>query len=390
MTIKLLDSTLREGEQTPGVDLALDRKLAIARELDAFGIDYIEAGHPAVSDDTFRAVREVTHLGLDAEIVAHSRAMKSDIDLARRADADWVGIFFSVADKRLEEHFRKDIDQATSLIQDCVAYAKSHGLKVRYTPEDTVRSDLAKVVRIGTAAREAGADRIGVADTTGHMTPSGMHAFITRLRDALPKGTPVGVHCHNDLGMAVANSFAAVEAGAEVVDVTVNGLGERTGIAPLAEMAVALRLKLGAGDAWRLDRLPELSRLVEEASRIPIWRQAPIVGANAFTHNAGLHVAAVLLSPSHYESIPADLVGRTRRLVVDKMAGRPTVKYRLEALGLVADDAMVDAVLAYVKRRGVNDASDDDLRRIHEDIVTLRDIVRSIPIQTPATAQEAR
>ena len=381
MDVKLLDSTLREGEQTPGVDFTLDQKLAIARALDEFGVDYVEAGHPAVSPAIFEATRQVARLGLDAEVVAHSRALKSDIDLVLKTDADWVGIFFSVADKRLEEHFRKDIDQATSLIQDCVAYAKAHGLKVRYTPEDTVRSSMEKVLRVSNAAAEAGADRISVADTTGHMTPARMFDFITTLRAGLPGGTAVGVHCHNDLGMAVANSFAAVEAGAEVVDVTVNGLGERTGIAPLAEMAVALRLKLGGGASWRLDALPRLSRLVEEYSRIPVWRQAPIVGENAFTHNAGLHVAAVLLNPSHYESIPADLVGRTRRLVVDKMAGRPTVKHRLEALGLAAGDDMVDAVLSYVKRRGINDASDDDLRRIHEDILVLREVVRAMPVE---------
>ncbi|HET6403648.1 MAG TPA: homocitrate synthase [Candidatus Thermoplasmatota archaeon] len=373
--MKLLDSTLREGEQTPGVDFTLEQKLDIARRLDAFGVEYIEAGHPAVSTEIFHAVREVARLGLDAEIVAHSRAMKSDIDLALKADADWVGIFFSVADKRLEDTFRKNIDQATSLIQDCVSYAKAHGLKVRYTPEDTVRSDMEKVIRVGRAAAEAGADRISVADTTGYMTPSRMFAFVSQLREALPRSAAVGVHCHNDLGMAVANSYAAVEAGAEVVDVTVNGLGERTGIAPLAETAVALKIRGGAQNAWNLQLLPELSAVVERDSRIPVWRQAPIVGANAFTHNAGLHVAAVLMRPEHYESIPAELVGRTRRLVVDKMAGRPTVKYRLEALGLDASDDMVDAVLAYVKRRRINDASDEDLARIHEDIVAMREIV---------------
>jgi 2-isopropylmalate synthase len=383
MQVKLLDSTLREGEQTPGVDLTLDQKLDIARRLDAFGVEYIEAGHPAVSDDVLRATRDVAHLGLDAEIVAHSRALKSDIDLALKCDVDWVGIFFSVADKRLEEQFRKDIDQAIALITDCVSYAKAHGLKVRYTPEDTVRSDIAKVARIGRAAAEAGADRISVADTTGYVTPSMMHAFVTSLRAQLPAGTAVGVHCHNDLGMAVANSYAAVEAGASVVDVTVNGLGERTGIAPLAETAVAFKLRGGATNRWDLAALPELSRVVEAASRVPVWKQAPIVGANAFTHNAGLHVAAVLLNPQHYESIPAETVGRTRRLVVDKMAGRPTVKYRLECLGLDATDAFVDAVLAYVKRRGINDASDEELRRIHEDIVALHEIVSRMPAGAP-------
>ncbi len=391
MPVRLLDSTLREGEQTPGVDFTLEQKLDVARRLDAFGIDFVEAGHPAVSPDILDATRAVARLGLDAEVVAHSRALKSDIDLVLKTDADWVGIFFSVADKRLEDQFRKNEEQATSLVVDCVEYAKAHGLKVRYTPEDTVRSDFARVVRVSRAAAAAGADRIGVADTTGHMTPTAMREFVARLVDALrPFPTEVGVHCHDDLGMAVANSLAAVEAGACVVDVTVNGLGERAGIAALAPMATALRLKLGLGERWNLRMLPELSEAVARHSGVPVATQAPIVGRNAFTHNAGLHVAAVLLNPAHYESVPCDLVGRTRRLVVDKMAGRPTVRYRLEALGLPAADDVVDAMLAYVKRRGVNDASDDDLRRLHGDLLAMRDVVLRTMAPAPMAAEAAR
>jgi 2-isopropylmalate synthase len=372
--VRLLDSTLREGEQTPGVDFSLAEKLEIARLLDEFGIDFIEAGHPAVSPEVAEAVRAVASQGFSAEIVAHSRAMVSDIDLARKADVDWVGIFFSVADKRLEEHFRKNVDEAIALITKCVEYAKMHGLQVRYTPEDTVRSDPAKVHRVALAAAAAGADRIGVADTTGYLTPAGTYRFVSELVKVLDGRCAVGYHGHNDLGMAVGNAMAAVDAGASVVDVTVNGLGERTGIAPLAETAVALRLKNDEGPRWNLGLLPALSDVVARASRIPVASQAPIVGRNAFTHNAGLHVAAVLLNPQHYESIPAELVGRERRVVVDKMAGRPTIRYRLEALGLPVTDDIVDAILAYVKRRGINDASDDELRTLHATVVEMRHI----------------
>lgn len=375
MPVRLLDSTLREGEQTPGVDFTLDAKVEIACALDEFGIDYIEAGHPAVSPEIEAAVAAVARQGLSAEVVAHSRAMKRDIDLVLKTDADWVGIFFSVADKRLEDDLRRNHAQAIELVRDCVAYAKAHGLKVRYTPEDTVRSDPARVLAIARAAADAGADRIGVADTTGHCTPATAHRFVRDLVEGLDGGAAVGFHGHNDLGMAVANSLAAVDAGASVVDVTVNGLGERCGIAPLAETAVALRLKYGEGAAWRLDKLPALSALVARHSRIPVAPLAPIVGERAFTHNAGLHVAAVLLNPAHYESIPAEMVGRERRFVVDKMAGRPTVRHRLETLGLAADDATVDALLAYVKRRRINDATDEELRGIHEDLTALREIV---------------
>ncbi|MBI4394239.1 MAG: homocitrate synthase [Euryarchaeota archaeon] len=364
--VKLLDSTLREGEQTPGVSFSVEEKLEIASLLDGFGVEFIEAGHPAVSSEIFRAVKEVAGAGLDAEIVAHSRAMRADIDKAVEAGADWVGIFFSVADRRLESQFRKNVDQAVSLISDCVAYAKERGVKVRYTPEDTVRSDFSKVVRVARAAREAGADRIGIADTTGFMTPRRTYDFVQRLIDEVH--APVSMHCHNDLGMAVANSLAAVEAGAVVVDVSVNGLGERTGIAPLAETAAALKLRLGADNPWKLELLPRLSEVVEVHSRIPLSPQAPIVGRNAFSHNAGLHVSAVLQDPAHYESIPAHLVGRRRRMVVDKLSGRDAVRHRLEELGFKVSDGEVDKVLTLVKQRSLNDVADAALTRLLDEV----------------------
>ncbi|HVL88102.1 MAG TPA: homocitrate synthase [Candidatus Thermoplasmatota archaeon] len=366
--VRINDSTLREGEQTPGVSFTGAQKVAIARALADVGVDYIEAGHPAASPQIAQSVREIASLGLPAEILAHSRALRRDVDAAVETGADWVGIFFSVADARLEAQFRKDIDAAESLVRDVVAYAKSHGLRVRYTPEDTVRSDPQKVLRVARAAVESGADRIGIADTTGHMIPARTAAFVRWLRAELPPRVQLSIHCHDDLGMAVANSIAAVEAGADVVDTCVNGLGERTGIAALAPTLVALRLKLEAQNPWRLDALPAVSRLVEEHSGVPVSPQAPIVGANAFTHNAGLHVSAVLLSPEHYESIPAALVGRTRRIAAGKLASRDAIRYRLLALGLAKEEVSereVELILAAVKRRNLADVDDETLRSLH-------------------------
>src|SRR5581483_7579730 len=173
-------------------------------------------------------------------------------------------------------------------------------LKVRYTPEDTVRSPWDNVVRAAKAAVAAGADRISVADTTGVMTPLKMYDFFQRLRQEV--AVPIHVHCHNDLGMAVANSLSAYEGGAHLIDVTVNGLGERTGIAPLAETTVALKLRYGVDAPWKLDMLPQLSQTVAEFSGIAVGHQQPIVGHNAFRHNAGLHVAAVFVNPDPYEA----------------------------------------------------------------------------------------
>ncbi|HLE48331.1 MAG TPA: homocitrate synthase [Candidatus Thermoplasmatota archaeon] len=344
---EILDTTLREGEQTPGVYFRLEDKLQIARKLDEFGVDFIEAGHPRVSEEIRQAVDQIAKLGLEANILAHSRAVEADIDAARQCDADWVGIFFSVRDKRLEDQFRKNIDQAVDLVSNVVSYAKAHGLKVRYTPEDTVRSPWESVVRVARAAEAAGADRISVADTVGIMTPTRMFNFFTRLRQQVK--IPINVHCHNDLGMAVANSLSAYEAGAALIDVTVNGLGERTGIADIAPVTTALATQYGQMNRWKLDLLPELSSMVEDACGMPVSPQYPIVGENAFRHNAGLHVAAVMMNPDHYESIPAHLVGRTRSIVVDRFAGLPTLEYKCRELNVQATPGQLEAILRQIK-----------------------------------------
>ncbi len=334
--VQLLDSTLREGEQTPGVSFSIDQKLEIAQLLDDFGVDIIEAGHPAVSRDIQQAVTQVSKLDLNADILAHSRAMRKDIDEAVQCDVDWIGIFFCVSDKSLKERFRMDQETAIGKITDAIEHAKSHGLKVRYTPEDSFRTEFHNLVSVCKAATEAGADRISLADTVGIMTPARITQFISRLQNDVQ--VPLHVHCHNDLGLAIANSLSATEAGVKVVDVAVNGLGERTGIASLAETAVALKLLYENSSQWDFSLLPELSEMVARYSRIPIHRQAPIVGDNAFTHNAGLHVSAVLKDPNHYESIPVDMVGRSRKFVLDRMAGRDTINHKLSEWNLQLDE----------------------------------------------------
>lgn len=352
---QLLDSTLREGEQTPGVRYLLEDKVAIARELDAFGVDYLEVGHPAVSEDVFRACQAITREGLRVPTMAHARAIREDVDRARQCDVEWVGIFYSVRNEALQQRFRRDLDTVIATVEDVVGYAKEHGLKVRYTPEDTVRSPWTNVRKVAQAAVAAGADRISIADTTGCMTPSGIASFVERLKAVVD--VPLHVHCHNDLGLAAANSLAALEAGALVADVTVNGIGERAGITDLAQLATTLRLAHGH-DGFDLSRLPLLSETVAQATGLPVGWQAPIVGRYAFRHNAGLHVAAVFHDPSHYESIPAELVGRSRSITVGRFAGLVTLQYKCRELGLTADDFTLQRVLRRIKEMEVGDLPD--------------------------------
>ena len=357
--VEILDSTLREGEQTPGVTFYVEEKIAIANLLDEFGVDIIEAGHPMVSKDVFRGVREIANQGYNAEILAHCRAKREDIDMAVSCDVDWVGIFFCVSNPRLERQFRLNLDKAVDLITNVVEYAKDHGLKVRYTPEDTVRTDYASVVKVSKASVEAGADRISIADTVGAATPQKMYGLVNRLKSDL--SVKLNVHCHNDLGLATANALAAYEAGVTMIDTSVNGLGERAGITSLAELCLALHCLYGINGKWKLDILPKLSKIVSEFSGVRVSSNAPVVGENAFLHNAGLHVAAVIHDPKYYEVFPAELVRGKRNFVLDKMAGTQTIKQKMGQMNHTACDEDITRAMRYVKSKEKGVTSDTEL-----------------------------
>ena len=357
--VEILDSTLREGEQTPGITFSVEEKLVIASLLDEFGVNIIEAGHPRVSNDIFRGVKEISNQGYNAEILAHCRAKKEDLDVALSCNVDWVGIFFCVSNSRLEQQFRLNIDRVSDLISKTVEYAKDHGLKVRYTPEDAVRTDFISLVKVSQAAVEAGVDRISIADTVGAVTPTRMYNLIKRLKSEIK--VKLNVHCHNDLGLATANALAAYEAGVTMIDVSVNGLGERVGITPLSELCLALHSLYNVKNDWKLELLPKLSQKVSEISGINISLNTPIVGENAFVHNAGLHVAAVLHDPAYYEVFPAELVGKKRKFVLDKMASIQTIKQKLQQIGVPPSDGNVTRIMQYVKAKEKGTVSDEEL-----------------------------
>jgi len=345
--VEILDTTLREGEQTPGVTFSVDEKLTIANLLDDFGVNIIEAGHPIVSNDVFRSIKQITNQGYKAKILAHCRAKKEDIDSAISCDAEWVGIFFCVSEQRLKQHFKLDLNSAINQITESIEYAKDHGLKVRYTPEDTTRTEYNSVIKASKAAVNAGADRISIADTVGAMTPIKMYNFVKKLKIDLK--VDLNVHCHNDLGLATANSLAAYEAGAKMIDVTVNGIGERVGITSLSEICLALNCFYRVKNNWKLDKLTQISQKVSEFSGMNIPPNTPIVGKNAFLHKAGLHVSAILNNPKHYEIFPAELVGQKRDVVLDKMASKHTVRQKLEEMNLKADDDNINKIINYAK-----------------------------------------
>jgi isopropylmalate/homocitrate/citramalate synthase len=361
--VAVLDSTLREGEQTPGVFFPEHAKLAIADVLERVGVDVIEAGHPRVSPSIEAAVRALGGRGYRAQVAAHARGVQEDVDLALACGVDFLGIFYCVSSDRLDGVFKRTLSAAIDQITSAVSYAKQQrpDLVVRYTPEDTVRSKWSNVVDAAAAAVEAGADVISIADTTGHMVPGvrSMYDFVRRLRDALDaRGARprLAVHCHDDRGLALANALDAYRAGIDVIDTTVLGLGERAGLVDMAQLLAVLSVDYDEQACrerpWELRALPELYRTVSNYAGVPIPTYAPVVGLNAFTHCAGVHTHAATKNAVHYQSLDPTTFGREMKVSLDHMSGLSSVQYALEVTGIEADRELAVAVLEQVKKVG--------------------------------------
>lgn len=309
--VTILDTTLREGEQTPNVKFAKEQKIKIARLLDDFCVDIIEIGHPIISDYDKECVKAVASLNLKAETLAHARALKEDIDAVVDCGTDWVGIFCGINKFALKHKLHRTKKEVINMITDSIKYAKDNGLKVRYTIEDATRTDFKDIIEIGKLAKQAGANILSLADTVGVTTPEQFHNLITKIKKRVD--IDLEVHCHNDLGLALANSLVAYKTGVKTIDVTINGLGERAGLTSLAELCLALKLLYKVRNNWKLKELPKLSKIVEKFSGISMDTLRPIIGENVFTHTADLHQKATKKNPTCYESIDPRVLRRKRK-----------------------------------------------------------------------------
>ncbi len=352
---------MREGEQSPGVYFDTHIKLAIARQLDNIGVDYIEAGHPVVTEEIHQIVKKLASLSFRAIVGAHARSLKKDVDLALECGVKFLGIFYCVSDQRLNHIFNKNLDEAIDQITNVIQYAKKQkpDLIIRYTPEDTVRSPWNNVEKAAVAAVEAGADVISVADTTGYLIPGterNMYDFVSRLKDLFRKknlAPKIAVHCHNDRGLALANALDGFRAGADIIDTTVLGLGERAGLVDMATLMAVLKNDFHVENQWNLKKIPDLYHLVSEYSGLPIPVNFPVTGENAFTHCAGVHTQAAAVDPVHYESLNPEIVGRERKIALGHMSGVSSITYALNKLGESdLDEDVLKMVLEKVKSVG--------------------------------------
>ena len=348
--VRIFDTTLRDGEQTPGVALTSEDKLAIAKQLDKLGVDVIEAGFPVVSKGEMEAVKRIVKEKLKAEICGLARTIKEDIDADLKCDVDTIHVFIATSPIHREYKLHLTKQQVLENIEKSVEYAKNHGVTVEFSAEDATRTELPFLKEAYKVAVEAGADRINVPDTVGVITPKKMEMLIKELKKVVK--VPISVHCHNDFGMAVANSIAAVEAGASQIHVTVNGLGERAGNTPLEEVVMALYSLYKGKIKINTKLIYETSKLVSKLTGLPIPSNKPIVGENAFTHESGIHVRGVVEIPATYEPISPELVGRKTILVAGKHAGTRGIKKEVEELGFKPTEEQLKQILQKVKEIG--------------------------------------
>ena len=349
--IYLVDTTLRDGEQTAGVVFANREKIQIARMLDEIGVDEIEAGIPVMGGDEKEAITAIAKLGLRARVMAWNRAVISDIQESLRCGVGAVAISIATSDMHIRDKLRSTREEVLERMVKAVEYAKKEGVYVSANAEDASRSDEEFLIQFIKAAKEAGADRIRYCDTVGIMTPMEIYKRIERIRKAVD--IDIEMHTHNDFGMATANAIAGVYAGATHVGVTVNGLGERAGNAALEEVIMALKYLLNFDMEQKTQKLRELCEYVSKASNriLPSWKA--IVGTSVFTHESGIHADGALKNPRTYEVFDPEDVGLKRRFVVGKHSGTAGIKKKLEEHNIFIDDNLAREILESVRKTAV-------------------------------------
>ena len=355
--VRIFDTTLRDGEQSPGFSMNTDEKIRMAKQLAALNVDIIEAGFPISSKGDLEAVQAVAKEVRTVPIAALARAKKQDIDAAiealKPAASSRLHVFLATSDLHLQVKLNMTREQALEAITSMIRYGRQHVGEVEFSAEDAGRTDIDYLCEVCKSAVEAGATILNLPDTVGYAVPEEYGEMFRRIRTHLdddPKVT-LSAHCHDDLGLAVSNSLAAVRAGVRQIECTINGIGERAGNASLEEIAVALAVRkenFGAKTNINLSQLFPASRLLTEITGAQVAPNKAVVGANAFAHEAGIHQDGIIKNPLTYEIISPETVGvPSRSLVLGKHSGRNALRTTLKDLGYDA----TDAELAEVYRR---------------------------------------
>ena len=341
--VRIFDTTLRDGEQTPGVSVSPEQKLQIAIKLDELGVDVIEAGFPIVSQGERHAIKSIVRQGLRTEVCGLARAVQEDIDAALGCDLGYIHLFIATSDIHLKFKLNMSRDQVLERAVWAVDYAKKHGVQVEFSAEDATRSETGFLKEVFGAVSKSGADRLDIPDTVGYSTPDYIARLVTDVMTVSP--LPISMHCHDDLGLAVANTIAGINAGATCAQVTVNGIGERAGNASLEEVVMAMQCLYKRSHGIKTELLYETSKFVSNAMGIIVQPNKAIIGENAFGHESGIHTHGILNNPLTYEPIGPELVGRKRWLQAGKHAGAHGIRAMLEEFGVKPDEEQLKQIL---------------------------------------------
>lgn len=348
----VVDTTLRDGEQTAGVVFANDEKIRIARYLDQIGVDQIEAGIPVMGGFEKECIKQMVQMGLKASIMAWNRAVISDLKQSVECGVDAVAISISTSDIHIEHKLQTTRENVLNMMADAVKFAKDNNLYVSVNAEDASRSDIEFLTEFALVAKHAGADRLRFCDTVGTLNPLTTYRYIKTLMDAV--GLNIEMHTHNDFGMATANALAGVYAGASYVGVTVNGLGERAGNACLQEVIMGLKHLMKINVNYNTTLFREVAEYVAVASNRPLSVNKPIVGANIFAHESGIHGDGVLKNPLTYEAFKPEEVGLERQIVIGKHSGTAAVRSKfVNEYGIEMDEQTAKEVLVKVRDKSI-------------------------------------
>lgn len=350
--VKIVDTTLRDGEQTAGVVFANEEKVRIAKLLDKVGVDQIEAGVPVMGGDEREAIEKIVNANLDASIMGWNRAVVSDVKSSIDCGVDAVAVSVSTSDIHIEKKLNESREWVLEHMTKATEYAKDHDLYVSVNAEDSTRSDFDFLVEFAEQAKEAGADRLRYCDTVGIMTPLETHEEIKKLKNEVD--IDIEMHTHNDFGLAAANALTGVKGGANYVGTTVNGLGERAGNAPLEEIVMALKHLENLDLGFNTSDFLELSEYVSNASAQDLSVSKAIVGSNTFAHESGIHTDGVLKDSETYEAFTPQEVGAERQLVIGKHSGKKAIlaKFEME-YGIELSDEEAEALLPKVRSMAV-------------------------------------
>jgi homocitrate synthase len=349
-TWKLIDSTLREGEQFARANFRTEDKLEIARALDTFGVEYVEVTSPAASPQSQRDAAQIVKLGLGARVISHSRCVLDDVRAAVDTGVRGLGLFFATSRILRESSHGKSIQQIIDAMGPPIELALSAGLEVRFSAEDAFRSVVPDLIAVYQAAERLGVHRVGIADTVGIATPRQVYVLMKEVRRAVR--CDIGFHGHDDTGCAVANAFEAVSAGATHVDVSVLGIGERVGITSLGGF-IARMFSLepqAVAERYRLGQLRELERLVARVTGVEIPFNNLVTGETAYSHKAGMHLKSMMANPGSYEIIPPEAFGLTRRLILgSRLTGRHAIAYRAREMGITFGESELKEITRRIK-----------------------------------------